>query len=139
MKTKRNKKSGFTLVELMVVAIIVAILAAVAIPLMTGNKDRAIATEGQAGCTTIATQLRMYWAENEATTTTLSDLLGIRTGDLDGTYFDDASGYAITSHAGSGTYTITATSRDSETVIMTVTDGIAAWSGTLLGDVVATP
>ena len=31
----RKNKAGFTLVELMVVAIIVAILAAVAIPLMT--------------------------------------------------------------------------------------------------------
>ena len=42
---KTSRKAGFTLVELMVVAIIVAILAAVSIPLMSGNKRRAAATE----------------------------------------------------------------------------------------------
>ena len=38
MNTKKNKK-GFTLVELMIVAIIVAILAAVVIPLMAGSRS----------------------------------------------------------------------------------------------------
>ncbi len=139
MNTKKNKKSGFTLVELMVVAIIVAILAAVAIPLMTGNKDRAMATEGQAGCTTIATQLRMYYAEKGSTTTTLADLKGIRPGDLNGTYFTT---YAINS-ASAGTsgmsYQITATGRgdaSGKTVIMNTANGVTSWAGTLLGDVV---
>ncbi len=133
MKTTR-RKAGFTLVELMVVAIIVAILAAVAIPLMTGNKDRAMATEGQAGCTTIATQLRMYWAEHGKAATAMSDLVGIKTGDLNGTYFSDA-GYSFT-HTAADAYVITATGNGgdagTDTVVMTVASGKATWSGTLL-------
>ena len=139
MKTGKQKKAGFTLVELMVVAIIVAILAAVAIPLMSGNKDRAKATEGQAGCTTLATQLRMYYAENDSTAAGLADLDGIKAGDLDGTYFRQAD-YSFT-HNDKNNYIIRAVSTTGETdsdgnvasVIMTVTPALGAqWTGTLL-------
>lgn len=113
MKRKRNNQ-GFTLVELMVVAIIVAILAAVAIPLMTANKRRAIATEAEAGCGTIRTALRIYYAEHDSyptgTTASATTLIGIGVGDLDGTYFSDEC-YTFTSDA--STYTIQATGDDS--------------------------
>ena len=132
MKT-RKKKAGFTLVELMVVAIIVAILAAVAIPLMSGNKDRAMATEGQAGCTTIATQLRMYWAEFGAPATDMTDLVGIKEGDLNGTYFAHGD-YSFT-HTAKDEYTVSATSsiatdsdNNAANVEMVVTAGQADWS-----------
>lgn len=130
MNTKKNKKAGFTLVELMVVAIIVAILAAVAIPLMSGNKDRAIATEGQAGCGTIATGIRMQWVQDGSFSTNSASahsLPGINDGDLDGTYFDHDD-YAWTATDGND-YEITATSRDGDTMTMTVVNGEATWSG----------
>ncbi len=64
MHTSQNRRvAGFTLVELMVVAIIVAILAAVAIPLMAGNKKRAMGTEAETALGTIRTQLRIMYAE----------------------------------------------------------------------------
>ncbi len=112
----KRKREGFTLVELMVVAVIVAILAAVAIPLMSANRTRAMVTEAEAGCGTIRTALRAMYAETQdytqhidgTTTISAGDaatvLPGIGVGDLDGRYFSDAC-YTI-SAVGTTTYTI---------------------------------
>ena len=110
----RNKRSGFTLVELMVVAVIVAILAAVAIPLMSANKVRAMATEAEAGCGTVRTALRAMYAETDAydedlngdPVVNVTDVPGISAADLAGKYFDSAA-YTLTVDA--TTYTITCT------------------------------
>lgn len=112
---KRNR-DGFTLVELMVVAVIVAILAAVAIPLMSANKTRAMATEAEAGLGTIRTALRAMYAETTAYNEDLNGdtiangssptaLPGIGAIDLDGRYFDTAA-YTLTT-LGASTYTLT--------------------------------
>jgi len=139
MKQKKDKKSGFTLVELMVVAIIVAILAAVAIPLMSGNRDRAIATEAQAGCSTLAMAQRVAKAQYGTYTNVaaISDLPGISNGDLDGTYFDDDS--YVFSGVTASRFNLTATARPGapdgvagETVIMRVRNGATTWAGTLV-------
>jgi prepilin-type N-terminal cleavage/methylation domain-containing protein len=58
----KKSKAGFTLVELMVVAAIIAILAAIIIPLLSSNKDSAIASEAANICGTIATESKTYYA-----------------------------------------------------------------------------
>jgi prepilin-type N-terminal cleavage/methylation domain-containing protein len=101
----QNKKGGFTLVEVMVVAVIVAILAAVAIPLMSSNKTRAMATEAEAALGTIRSAFRAMYAETGAYdvdldgdtlgTGSATNVPGIGPGDLDGRYFSDPC-YTIT-------------------------------------------
>lgn len=98
MKTK-----GFTLIELMVVILIVAILAAVAIPILRGRIDAAKWSEGKAILGTIATAVRAYSAEKGDGFTIPSldyaqsgTSLGFAAGDLTGTYFAD-SDFALTS------------------------------------------
>ena len=67
MFVRRSRKSGFTLIELMVVLIIVAVLAAVGIPMLSGNVNAAKASEGDAGLGTIRTAMRAaYVANNNA-------------------------------------------------------------------------
>jgi len=89
-------RKGFTLVELMVVILIVAILAAVAIPIMRGRIDAAKWSEGKAMMGTIATAIRAYVAEKNVSIPDLTAVsifgnsgLGFVTNDLTGTYFAD--------------------------------------------------
>ena len=98
----KNRRSGFTLVELMVVVLIVGILAAVAIPIMRGRIDSAKWTEGKAMAGTLATSLRAWAAEHGGDYTdplepgmgtkyadgfpTLEEM-EFQDGDLTGTYF----------------------------------------------------
>jgi|APTNR8051073442_1049403.scaffolds.fasta_scaffold00080_20 type IV pilus assembly protein PilA len=144
MKNSMSKKAGFTLVELMVVAIIVALLAAVAIPLMSANRKRAAATEGEAGLGTIRSALRAVYAEKGAynenlnggaisagSMTTAGRVPGIQTNDLDGTYFRQ-SHYSIAS-IDAQTYSLQVTGSTNRNVSgVTITlnqDGVFSYSG----------
>ena len=96
-----RKESAFTLIELLVVVIIVAVLAAVGVPLLSANVARARATEAEAGLGTIRTAMRTYFAENQtydgvsfsetSTNLPLKVTAGITGGDLDGRWFDDGA------------------------------------------------
>ena len=58
-----KSSKGFTMVELMVVVLIVGILAAVAVPLMSGRIDSSKWSEAKAAMGTIASSMRSYAAE----------------------------------------------------------------------------
>ena len=114
-----QKGKAFTLIELVVVILIVAVLAAVGIPIMTVRIDSAKWTEGKSALGTIATALRGYAAEKRGAgiygpgLPTL-ETLRFRAEDLQGKYFS-ISDYeiSISSFALGGspelTYTLTAT------------------------------
>ena len=96
-----KSRTGFTMVELMVVVLIVGILAAVAVPLMSGRIDASKWSEAKAGMGTIASALRAYAAEKGSFSSAPSlSAIGVSSNDLDGTYFSHEA-YALTSASAS--------------------------------------
>ena len=85
MKTR----AGFTLIELMIVVLIVAVLAAVLVPFMRARVEAAKWSEGKAGAGTIASALRAFAAEQgidgDYATLTVDKLF--KASDLKGKYF----------------------------------------------------
>lgn len=108
------KQKGFSMVELMIVIVIVAILSSVAIPMMRGRIERAKYTEGMAGCAAIATAVRAYIAENVDQTIAQPTMqqMGFKDDDLKGKYFnkDDYtfSSFSYDETSGALIYTIQA-------------------------------
>lgn len=135
---KTNGGHQFSLIELMIVAMIVAILAAVAVVLMRGYTIRAMSTEAYGAMGTIRTALRVNYAETNnygkrpdgtAVAADCTNLPGIRArdpalpGDLDGRYWDQDC-YKVAFPA-TDAYIITATGKTSgptEGVTITLTE-----------------
>ncbi len=118
VKQRTGTRRHFTLIELMVVVIIVAVLAAVAVPLYSSQVNRAKATEAVAGLGAIRSAQRVYKSEHGTYATVAAGSIsnaptdatpGLGLDFSDNKYFNNAS-FATT---GGATFTATCTGDNS--------------------------
>jgi type IV pilus assembly protein PilA len=72
-----REEGGFTLIELMVVVLIIAILIAIAIPTFLGARKRAQDKQAQSNIRNGLTAEKTYYVDNQAYTETVADLTPI--------------------------------------------------------------
>ena len=78
MRTRLNKDEGFTLIELMVVVLIIAILVAIAIPTFLGQRKNAQDSAAKSNVrNALATEKAYFSVNNQVFTATTADLAAI--------------------------------------------------------------
>ena len=74
MRTRLNKDEGFTLIELMVVVLIIAILVAIAIPTFLGQRKNAQDSAAKSNVRNALATEKAYFSVNQVFTATTADL-----------------------------------------------------------------
>lgn len=72
--TGANENQGFTLIELLMVIVILAILAAMAIPKISNVRDRSYFAAMESNLKNLASQQEIYYADERSYTSEKSDL-----------------------------------------------------------------
>lgn len=131
MRTKNNK-SGFTLVELMIVAAIIAILAAIVVPLLANNRERAVAAEGQNLLGSVATSAKVYYAE-KGEWPSFAELPQLVQDEIGNAKYFDGTGVTISGSSDDYTVSVTADADAGDELdgLTLILDEQGNWTGTL--------
>lgn len=136
MKTSpKTGEAGFTLIELLVVCLVIGILASLAIPAMTGQRNRSFDASAKAGVRTAETTMETWYVASRNYSATVEDLVALEpslrespSDTLTVTSADDGYVLEVTSKSGN-TFAV---NRDADGVTRTcdrVTDGSCKKNG----------
>lgn len=117
LRTRRAQAAGFTLIELMIVVAIIAILAAIAVPIYSNYIIRSKLTEAQNNLSALRVQMEQYFQDNRTYVASGGTGCGVSmptTTSSNGTT-SIAKYFTYTCTATASTYTITATGAVTQT------------------------
>ena len=69
-----RRRSGFTLIDLMIVIVILGVLAAIVMPLVSHHLDTAQQAAAEATLSTVEKSIELYWIQNNEYPTSLNAL-----------------------------------------------------------------
>lgn len=75
MKRKPSLKHGFTMIEILLVVVIIAVLAGVALPRLTGRVEQSQISATQSSISSIGSSLDLYELDNGRYPSALNDLI----------------------------------------------------------------
>ena len=116
---KKNNKKGFTLIELIVVIAILGILAALAVPRLTGARDSAAKSVVEADARTIFSDLEIKYAQDGKYPASDYTFTGSFEGTPTYTPSADGQTYSVTYVNNENTYKITFTQTGLKGVVAT--------------------
>lgn len=117
LRTRRRQAAGFTLIELMIVVAIIAILAAIAVPIYSDYVTRSKLTEAQNNLSALRVQMEQYFQDNRTYLNGAACGASMPTTGSNST----VKYFTYTCTATSSTYTITATGATTQTANFTFT------------------
>ena len=100
---RERREDGFTLIELLVVVLIIAILAAIAIPFFLSQRERSWESQAQSTLKNAATAMESYGTENNGNYSAADDVT-----DLEGQGFNPTNDVPVSIVSNASDYTLTA-------------------------------
>lgn len=114
-----RRQQGFTIIELMIVAVVIAVLSAIALPSYTDYVTRSKLAEAYAHLSDLRVKMEQHYLDNRRySSTTAGGTCGITGGNTPtaqgSKYFDFACASSTPNAAGDQAYTLTATGKAAE-------------------------